>query len=59
MGVVVPVACDELGKKKQAEIADNQHVSQTRKITPVGHIIAFEIALQMLFNLFYHYLSHY
>ena len=57
MGVVVPIAGDQFGKKKQAEIADNQHVRQPRKVIPVDHIIAFEIALQMRFELFYHYLS--
>jgi hypothetical protein len=59
VGVVVPVAGDELGKKKQAEIADDQHVRQPRKVIPVGHIITFKIVLQMRFEFFYHYLSYY
>ena len=53
MGVVVPVAGDELGKKKQAEIADNQHIRQPRKVIPVCPIITFKIALQMRFKFLY------
>jgi hypothetical protein len=52
VGVVVPIAGNQLGKKKQAEIADNQHVRQPRKVIPVDHIIASKIVLQMRFELF-------
>jgi hypothetical protein len=52
---VIAIACNQLGKKKQAEVADNQHVGQPRQIIPVSHIIHFEIALQMLFDFFEHY----
>ena len=58
MGIVIAIAGDQLGKKKQAEVADDQHIRQPRKVIPVSHIIVFEIALQMLFELFYHSKSH-
>jgi len=52
--VVIAIACNQLGKKKEAEVADNQHVRQPRQVIPVSHIIGFEIALQMLFDFFAH-----
>ena len=59
MCVVVPIACDELGQKKQAEVADYQHVRQTRQVIPVSWIIDFKIAQQMLFEPFYHHFPFY
>lgn len=58
MSIVIAIACDQLGKKKEAEVADNQHVRQPRQVIPVGHIIDFEIALQMMFDFFEHYRLH-
>lgn len=54
MSIVIAIAGDQLGKKKQAEVADDQHIRQPRKVIPVKHIIVFEIALQVLFELPYH-----
>jgi len=54
VGIVVPIAGDELGEKKQAEIADNQHVRQPRKVIPVNHVVTFKIALEMRFDFLYH-----
>jgi hypothetical protein len=55
VGIVILIACDQLGEKKQAEVANNQHVGPPRSIIHVGCIIAFEIATQMLSKFLYHY----